>query len=148
MLLIEGFAPKVRAQIRTTNNSRRSAPKKPGGAVGAVMRLRELGLEAFEIGWVRSVRVKEETCALIKEAGADKAVLTIEYLSALERIADGRATKLVIPAEFSGLLGTVAALAEATRAEDDSDEVRPRRGLPIPDSEERVEVPPPAAGLG
>ena len=49
----------------------RSAPKKPGGAVGAVMRLRELGLEAFEIGWVRSVRVKEETCALIKEAGAD-----------------------------------------------------------------------------
>ncbi|MCH8877064.1 MAG: TIM barrel protein [Chloroflexi bacterium] len=49
----------------------RSAPKKPGGAVGAVMWLRELGLEAFEIGWVRSVRVKEETCALIKEAGAD-----------------------------------------------------------------------------
>lgn len=49
----------------------RSAPKKPGGAVGAVMRLRELGLEAFEIGWVRSVRVKEGTCALIKEAGAD-----------------------------------------------------------------------------
>ena len=49
----------------------RSAPRKPGGAVGAVMRLRELGLEAFEIGWVRSVRVKEETCALIKEAGAD-----------------------------------------------------------------------------
>ncbi len=49
----------------------RSAPKKPGGAVGAVMRLHELGLDAFEIGWVRSVRVKEETCALIKEAGAE-----------------------------------------------------------------------------
>ena len=49
----------------------------------------------------------------IKEAGADKSVLTVEYLQALERIGDGRATKLVIPAEFSGLLGTVAALAEA-----------------------------------
>ena len=46
----------------------------------------------------------------IKDAQADKAVLTVEYLQALERIGDGRATKLVIPAEFSGLLGTVAAL--------------------------------------
>lgn len=49
----------------------RSTPKKPGGAVGGVIRLDELGLDAFEIGWVRSVRVKEETCARIKEVGAE-----------------------------------------------------------------------------
>ena len=49
----------------------RSAPKKPGGAVGAVIRLRELELDAFEIGWVQSVRVKEETCLLIKAAGEE-----------------------------------------------------------------------------
>jgi len=49
----------------------RSAPKKPGGAVGAIMQIRELGLDAFEIGWVQSVRVKEETCALIKAAGVE-----------------------------------------------------------------------------
>ncbi len=41
----------------------------------------------------------------IKEANADQKVLTVEYLQALEKIGDGRATKLVIPAEFSGLLG-------------------------------------------
>ena len=80
----------------------------------------------------------------IKEAGADKAVLTVEYLQALERIGDGRATKLVIPAEFSGLLGTVAALAAATGDDDTDDEVRPRDGLPIPDDHERVELPEPA----
>lgn len=51
-----------------------STPKKPGGAVGAVHRLAELGLEAFEIGWVRSVRVKEETCVAIKEAAAETQV--------------------------------------------------------------------------
>ena len=51
----------------------------------------------------------------IKAAQPDASVLTIEYLTALERIADGRATKLVIPAEFSGLLGTLAACAEAIR---------------------------------
>ena len=43
----------------------------------------------------------------IKSANADASVLTVEYLSALERIGDGRATKLVIPVEFAGLLGTV-----------------------------------------
>lgn len=79
----------------------------------------------------------------IKSAGADKAVLTVEYLSALERIGDGRATKLVIPAEFSGLLGTVAALAAAGRDDDTDDEVRPKGGLPIPDDDERVDLPEP-----
>lgn len=81
----------------------------------------------------------------IKEAEADDHVLTVEYLAALERIGDGRATKLVIPAEFSGLLATVAALGETARGDDDSDEVRPKRGLPIPDQGERVELPPPSS---
>lgn len=75
----------------------------------------------------------------IKAAQADHNVLTIEYLSALERIGDGRATKLVIPAEFSGLLGTVAALGSTLRTDDD-DELRPKDGLPVPDPEERVEL--------
>src|SRR6056297_2049387 len=79
----------------------------------------------------------------IKEAGADKSVLTVEYLQALERIGDGRATKLVIPAEFSGLLGTVAALASATGDDDTDDEVRPKGGLPIPDDDDRVDLPEP-----
>ena len=79
----------------------------------------------------------------IKEAGADKAVLTVEYLQALERIGDGRATKLVIPAEFSGLLGTVAALAAASGDDDTDDEVRPKGGLPIPEDDDRVDLPEP-----
>ena len=82
----------------------------------------------------------------IKDAGADQTVLTVEYLSALEEIGDGRATKLVIPADFSGLLGTVSALGEALRTDDDDDEVRPKGGLPIPDAEQRVDLPGPRGG--
>jgi regulator of protease activity HflC (stomatin/prohibitin superfamily) len=78
----------------------------------------------------------------IRAAGADQTVLTVEYLQALAKIGDGRATKLVIPADFSGVLGTVAALAEAIRPDDSVDEVRPKRGLPIPDRAERVDLPP------
>jgi regulator of protease activity HflC (stomatin/prohibitin superfamily) len=75
----------------------------------------------------------------IKAADADQTVLTVEYLTALTRIGDGRATKLVIPAEFSGLLGTVAAIVESTRGDDD--EVRPKGGLPIPNAADRVDLP-------
>lgn len=53
----------------------KSTPKKPGGAVGAVMRIHELGLDTFEIGWVQSVRVKEETCLRIREAAEEAGVL-------------------------------------------------------------------------
>jgi regulator of protease activity HflC (stomatin/prohibitin superfamily) len=79
----------------------------------------------------------------IKAADADNVVLTVEYLEALQRIGDGRATKLIIPAEFSGLLGTVAALVETTRRDDGEVEARARDGLAVPDEAERVEVPPP-----
>jgi len=43
-----------------------STPKKPGGSVGAISRLVELGLDALELGWVQSVRVSEQTCADIR----------------------------------------------------------------------------------
>ncbi|WP_040494462.1 SPFH domain-containing protein [Ilumatobacter nonamiensis] len=79
----------------------------------------------------------------IKEANTDNNVLTVEYLTALERIGDGRATKLVIPAEFSGLLGAVAAFSETIRPDDPTDEVRPKDGLPIPADNDRVDLPQP-----
>ena len=49
-------------------------PKKPGGSVGAIEFSKSLGLNAFELGWVQSVRVTEATCALIKQAGVDQGV--------------------------------------------------------------------------
>ncbi len=48
-----------------------STPKKPGGTVGGVRRLAELGLGALELAWVRSVRVTEAKCAEIKAAAQD-----------------------------------------------------------------------------
>jgi deoxyribonuclease-4 len=43
-----------------------STPAKPGGSVGAIIRLAELGLSALELGWVQAVRVTEATCAAIR----------------------------------------------------------------------------------
>jgi deoxyribonuclease-4 len=52
-----------------------STPKKPGGSVGAILRLKELGLDALELGWVRAVRVTEETCAAIQTTASRQDVL-------------------------------------------------------------------------
>lgn len=51
-----------------------STPKKPGGSVGAIQTLASLNLYAFELGWVQSVRVSEETCALIKKEALEKQI--------------------------------------------------------------------------
>jgi len=48
-----------------------SAPKKPGGTPGGILRLRELQLDALELAWVQSVRVSDETCAVIKSTAAE-----------------------------------------------------------------------------
>jgi deoxyribonuclease-4 len=51
-----------------------ATPKKPGGSVGAIHFSKSIGLTALELGWVQSVRVSEETCALIKAAAHDEDV--------------------------------------------------------------------------
>ena len=48
-----------------------STPKNPGGTVGGVRRMAELGLGALELAWVRSVRVSEAKCAELKAAAQD-----------------------------------------------------------------------------
>jgi deoxyribonuclease IV len=52
-----------------------STPKNPGGSVGAILRLKEIGLDAIELGWVRAVRVTEQTCKAIQAAGKEQDVL-------------------------------------------------------------------------
>ena len=49
-------------------------PKKPGGSVGAIAFSKSIGLSAFELGWVQSVRVSEETCAAIRQTASEQGV--------------------------------------------------------------------------
>ncbi len=57
-----------------TVGSPNSTPEKPGGSVGAVIQIATLNLDALELGWVRAVRVTEETCAAIRETAQEKDV--------------------------------------------------------------------------
>ena len=51
----------------------------------------------------------------ITESGTDDRVIAIKYLEALQGIADGRATKIFVPAEMGATLGTLGGIAEMLR---------------------------------
>lgn len=57
-----------------TVGSPKNTPKKPGGSVGAILYSHEIGLNALELGWVQSVRVTPETCAMIRKAASEQDV--------------------------------------------------------------------------
>ena len=48
-----------------------STPKKPGGTIGAINQIHQLGLQALELGWVRAVRISEDACAQIKSTAQE-----------------------------------------------------------------------------
>lgn len=48
----------------------------------------------------------------LKEAGADESVLTLKSLEALAQLAEGKATKIVVPSNLQGLAGLATSLKE------------------------------------
>lgn len=60
-------------------------------------------------------QAKAEGIRLIKEAGADQSVLTLKSFETLEKVADGQATKIIIPSELQNVAGLVKAAAEVAK---------------------------------
>lgn len=57
-------------------------------------------------------KANAEGLRMIKEAGADNAVLTLKSFEALTKVADGKATKIIIPSEIQGIAGLASSLKE------------------------------------
>lgn len=64
------------------------------------------------------LKVQEATALgleMIKKAGVDQAVLTLKSFEAMTKIADGQATKIIIPSEMQNLGGLVASMSEIAK---------------------------------
>ena len=48
----------------------------------------------------------------IKDAGADDSVLRLKSLEALEKVADGKSTKIIIPSEIQNMAGLLTSAKE------------------------------------
>jgi len=73
-------------------------------------RIREAEGQAEAILKVQNA--KAEGLRMLKDAGADEAVLRLKSLEAFEKAADGQATKIIIPSEIQGMAGLVGSLKE------------------------------------
>ena len=52
---------------------------------------------------------------MLKEAGADESVLKLKSLEAFEKVADGQATTILLPAELQGIASIAATLKETAK---------------------------------
>lgn len=56
-----------------------------------------------------------EGLRMLKDAGVDQNVIALKSLEALEKVADGKSTKIIIPSEIQNLAGLVTSLKEVTK---------------------------------
>lgn len=59
-----------------------------------------------------------EGIRLLKEAKADKSVIALKSLEAMTRVADGKATKIIIPSELQNIASLGVTLAEGLKKDD------------------------------
>ena len=73
-------------------------------------------LKAAEADGIKMVRAAEmEGLKDLKEAGADQSVLTLRYYEALAKVADGQATKIIIPSDMASVASVATSIAEIVK---------------------------------
>lgn len=103
---------KKRAAILTAEGEKQAAILKAEGL--AQSRIREA--EGLAEARLKIVQAEAEALERVRQAlGGDQAagyLIAIKYLESLEKIADGQATKVFLPFEASGVLGSLAGMRE------------------------------------
>ena len=64
-------------------------------------------------------RAKAEALRLLNEAAPTKEVLSLRGMETFEKVADGKATKIIIPSELQNLAGIVTAVSELVKKDKD-----------------------------
>lgn len=86
---------KKRAAILVAEGDKESAVRKAEGEAEAIIKVKKATAEGIE---------------MIKNAKADKTVIALRSLETLAKVADGRATKLIIPSDIQNIAGLVSSL--------------------------------------
>lgn len=95
-----------------------AAEAKKQAAILAAEAQKEAAILAAEGEAEAIIKVKEAEALGIEKirlAGADDAVIRLRSLSAMEEMAKGQATKIVIPSDLQGQIGTLTALVDSVR---------------------------------
>ncbi len=114
-LILEADGDK-QAAITRAEGSKQAAILEAEGRAAAIKEVAEA--EKFQRialaeGEARGI---ETVFKAIHEGGPTNDLLAVRYLDALPKIADGKATKIFLPYEISGVLGAIGGMAEAFKS--------------------------------
>ncbi len=106
--ILEAEASK-RARILDAEAAKEAKIRQAEGDAEAILKVQEATARGIE---------------MIKNAAPDQGVLTLKSFEALEKVADGKSTKLIIPSELQNVASLVASVTEIAKAtkEDGADQ--------------------------
>lgn len=108
--ILQAEAEKRTAILRAEAEKERRIREAEGEAE-AIMKVKQAEADGY-----RMVKQAEaEGIQTIRQAGADERVLQLRGLEALEEMARGKATKLIVPSELQNLTGLLASLKESVK---------------------------------
>jgi len=95
-----------RATVLVAEGEKESAIRRAEGDKEAAIRKAEGEAEAI----IMVKKATAEGIRVIKEAQADETVIALRSLETLEKVADGNATKLIIPSDIQNISGLISSL--------------------------------------
>ena len=110
ILVAEG---KKESQILQAEAEKQAAILKAGAEKEARIRRAEGEAEAI----LRVNEAEAQSIRMINEAAPDEEYLLLKKLDALTKVADGQATKIIIPSELQGIVGMVNAVTECAKTD-------------------------------
>ena len=70
-------------------------------------------------GEAQAIRTVQQALAdslsMLNESAPNEQVIKLKAIEAMQKVADGQATKLIIPSEMQGLVGLASGLAESVK---------------------------------
>ena len=99
------------SQILRAEAEKEAMIKKAEGEAAAILKVKEA-----EAAGIKALREAEAAgISLLKDADASKQVLTMLSYEALEKVAEGKATKLIIPSNIQDLVTNISTISETLK---------------------------------
>ena len=106
ILLAEG---EKESMILNAEAQKASAIKKAEGEAESILKIQRAEAE----GYLAKKTAEAKALQLIKNLELDKSTLTLGAYRSMEKVADGKATKIIVPSSMQGLVGQAEIVAEA-----------------------------------
>lgn len=109
ILEAEGYK---QSEIKRSEGDKQATILEAEGNAESIKKMAEADKQAAILRAEGEAAAIEKVYNAIHEGNPDDGLIAIKYLEALEKISDGKASKVFLPLESSGVLGSVAGIAE------------------------------------